>query len=90
METGEIFRKDFMKIKIKNDRNEVIALLQAKDSELTIFQVPSKRTSWISDVYPDQDGELCYTVETCFKEEIVQQLSNDDLLNELKKRMVVE
>jgi hypothetical protein len=79
-----------MKIKIKNDRNEVIALLQAKDSELTIFQVPSKRTSWISDVYTDQDGELCYTVETCFKEEIVEQLSNDDLLNELKKRMVVE
>lgn len=32
-----------MKIKIKNDRNEVIALLQAKDSELTIFQVPSKK-----------------------------------------------
>ena len=75
-----------MKIKIKNDRNEVIALLQAKDSELTIFQVPSKRTSWISDVYTDQDGELCYTVETCFKEEIVEQLSNDDLLNELKLR----
>lgn len=68
----------------------MIALLQAKDSELTIFQVPSKRTSWISDVYTDQDGELCYTVETCFKEEIVEQLSNDDLLNELKKRMVVE
>ena len=79
-----------MKIKIKNDRNEVIALLQAKDSELTIFQVPSKRTSWINDVYTDQDGELCYTVETCFKEEIVEQLSNDDLLNELKKRMVIE
>lgn len=79
-----------MKIKIKNDRNEVIALLQAKDSELTIFQVPSERTSWISDVYTDQDGELCYTVETCFKEEIVEQLSNDDLLNELKKRMVIE
>lgn len=79
-----------MKIKIKNDRNEVIELLQAKDSELTIFQVPSKRTSWISDVYTDQDGELCYTVETCFKEEIVEQLSNDDLLNELKKRMVIE
>ena len=79
-----------MKIKIKNDRNEVIALLQAKDSELTIFQVPSKRTAWISDVYTDQDGELCYTVETCFKEEIVEQLSNDDLLNELKKRIVVE
>lgn len=79
-----------MKIKIKNDRNEVIALLQAKDSELTIFQVPSKRTSWISDVYTDQDGELCYTVETCFKEEIVEQLSNDDLLSELKKRMVIE
>lgn len=79
-----------MKIKIKNDRNEVIALLQAKDSGLTIFQVPSKRTSWISDVYTDQDGELCYTVETCFKEEIVEQLSNDDLLNELKKRMVIE
>lgn len=79
-----------MKIKIKNDRNEVIALLQAKDSELTIFQVPSKRTSWIGDVYTDQDGELCYTVETCFKEEIVEQLSNDDLLSELKKRMVIE
>lgn len=46
--------------------------------------------SGISDVYTDQDGELCYTVETCFKEEIVEQLSNDDLLNELKKRMVIE
>lgn len=79
-----------MKIKIKSDRNEVIVLLQAKDSELTIFQVPSKRTSWISDVYTDQDGELCDTVETCFKEEIVEQLSNDDLLNELKKRMVIK
>lgn len=79
-----------MKIKIKSDRNEVIVLLQAKDSELIIFQVPSKRTSWISDVYTDQDGELCYTVETCFKEEIVEQLSNDDLLNELKKRMVIK
>ena len=79
-----------MKIKIKSDRNDVIVLLQAKDSELTIFQVPSKRTSWISDVYTDQDGELCYTVETCFKEEIVEQLSNDDLLNELKKRMVIK
>lgn len=79
-----------MKIKIKSDRNKVIVLLQAKDSELTIFQVPSKRTSWISDVYTDQDGELCYTVETCFKEEIVEQLSNDDLLNELKKRMVIK
>ena len=46
--------------------------------------------SGISDVYTDQYGELCYTVETCFKEEIVEQLSNDDLLNELKKRMVIE
>lgn len=36
------------------------------------------------------NDNLCYTVETCFKEEIVEQLSNDDLLNELKKRMVVE
>ena len=79
-----------MTINIKSDRNDVITSLQAKDCELTIFQVPSKRTSWISNVYTDKNGELCYTVETCFKEEIVEQLSNNDLLNELKKRMVVE
>ena len=79
-----------MKINIKSDRNEVITSLQVQECELTIFQVPSKRTSWISNVYTDQDGELCYTVETCFKEKIIEQLSNGDLLNELKKRMVVE
>lgn len=83
-----------MKIKIKSDRNEVITSLQVKDCELTIFQVPSKRTSWIrlwiSNVYTDQDGELCYTAETCFKEKIIEQLSNEDLLNELKRRMVIE
>ena len=83
-----------MKIKIKIDRNEVITSLQVKDCELTIFQVPSKRTSWIrswiSNVYTDQDGELCYTVETCFKEKIIEQLSNENLLNELKRRMVIE
>ena len=79
-----------MKINIKSDRNEVITSLQVQECELTIFKVPSKRTSWISNVYTDQEGELCYTVETCFKEEIIEQLSNEDLLNELKKRMVVE
>lgn len=56
--------------------------------------MPSKRTSWIrswiSNVYTDQEGELCYTVETCFKEKIIEQLSNEDLLNELKRRMVIE
>lgn len=41
-------------------------------------------------VYTDQDGELCYTVETCFKEKIIEQLSNENLLNELKRRMVIE
>ena len=79
-----------MKINIKSDRNEVITSLQVQERELTIFQVPSKRTSWISNVYTDHDGELCYAVETCFKEKIIEQLSNEDLLNELKKRMVVE
>ena len=79
-----------MKINIKSDRNDVITSLQVKDCELTIFQVPSKRTSWIGNVSTDQDGELCYTDETCFKEAIIEQLSNDDLLNELRKRMVVE
>lgn len=79
-----------MKIKIKNDRNELITSLQAKNSRLKIFQVPSNRTSWISDICTEQNGELCYTVKTCFKEEIIEQLSNDDLLNELKRRMVIE
>ena len=80
-----------MQISIRNDRCETILLLQSDENEkLTIQTVPSRRKAYISKKYKDSDGEMCYQVTVNIAEEFVEQISNDALLNELRRRMVIE
>nr|WP_297935691.1 hypothetical protein [uncultured Lachnoclostridium sp.] len=79
-----------MEISIRNDRCETILLLHSDENEkLTIQTVPSRRKAYVSEKYKDSDGEMCYQVTVNIAEELVEQISNDALLNELRRRMVI-
>ena len=74
-----------MEISIRNDRCETILLLHSDENEkLTIQTVPSRRKAYVSEKYKDS-----YQVTVNIAEELVEQISNDALLNELRRRMVI-
>ena len=83
-----ILERDKMQITIRNDKYETILRLHTDEKQnLTIETVPSRRKAKISEVYRDGD-DICYQIDVSVPEEIVQQISNDVLLNELRRRMV--
>lgn len=79
-----------MQISIRNDRYETILLLHIDENEKLIVEtVPSRRKAYVSEKYRDGNGEMCYKVTINIAEELVEQISNDALLNELRRRMVI-
>lgn len=79
-----------MNIVIRNDRYETILKLHCeKNGSLTIEPVPSKRKAYMSDIFADNNGEVTYKVEVSMPEEVIEQISTDDLLREIRRRMVL-
>lgn len=78
-----------MYIEVKNERNETILYLHIKNNKVDIVNVVSKRNSWVSDIWEDSNQEVCYEIITKVPEELVEQISNDALLDELRSRMVI-
>lgn len=78
-----------MQISIRNDKYETILQLHTDENQnLTIQTVPSRRKARISEVYKD-GKDMCYQIDINIPEELVEQISNDALLNELRRRMVI-
>ena len=44
----------------------------------------------MSDIFADSNGEVTYKVEVSIPEEIIEQISTDDLLREVRRRMVTK
>lgn len=78
-----------MYIEVKNERNETILSLHIKNNKVDIVNVISKIKSWVSNVWEDSNQEICYEIITKVPEELVEQISNDALLDELRSRMMV-
>lgn len=77
-----------MNIVIRNDRYETILKLHCeKNGTLTIKPVPSERKAYMIDIFADSNGEVTYKIEVSMPEEIIEQISTDDLLREVRKRM---
>lgn len=80
-----------MNIVIRNDRYETILKLYCeKNDTLTIKPVPSEREAYMIDIFADSNGEVTYKVEVSMPEEIIEQISTDDLLREVRRRMVTK
>lgn len=80
-----------MNIVIRNDRYETILKLHyEKNGTLTIKPVPSEREVYMIDIFADSNGEVTYKVEVSMPEEIIEQISTDDLLREVRRRMVTK
>lgn len=76
-----------MYIEVKNERNETLLALRINNNQIDIIDILSKRKSWVSNVWEDFSQELCYEITTKVPEELVEQISNDTLLDELRSRM---
>lgn len=61
-----------------------------ENGSLTIEPVPSKRKAYMSDIFADSNGEFTYKVEVSMPEEVIELISTDDLLREVRRRMIVE
>ena len=85
----EFHERGNMYIEVKNERNETILYLHVKNNKVDIVNIISKRKSWVSDIWEDSNQEICYEIITKVPEELVEQISNDALLDELRSRMVV-
>lgn len=80
-----------MNIVIRNDRYETILKLHCeKNGTLTIEPVPSGKKAYMIDIFADSNGEVTYKIEVSMPEEIIEQISTDDLLREVRKRMVAK
>lgn len=77
-----------MYIEVKNERNETILYLHVKNNKVDIVNIISKRKSWVNNIWEDSNQEICYEIITEVPEELVEQISNDALLDELRSRMV--
>lgn len=78
-----------MYIEVKNERNETILYLHVKNNKVDIVNIISKRKSWVNNIWEDSNQEICYEIITKVPEELVEQISNDALLDELRSRMVI-
>ena len=80
-----------MNIIIRNDRYETILKLHCeKNGTLTIEPVTSERKAYMIDIFADNNGEVTYKIELSMTEEILEQISTDDLLREVRRRMVTK
>lgn len=80
-----------MNIVIRNDRYETILKLHCeKNGTLTIEPVPSERKAYMIDIFVDSNGEVTYKIELSMPEEAIEQISTDDLLREVRRRMVAK
>lgn len=77
-----------MYIEVKNERNETILYLHVKNNKVDIVNIISKRKSWVNNIWENSNQEICYEIITEVPEELVEQISNDALLDELRSRMV--
>lgn len=78
-----------MYIEVKNERNEIILCLHVKNNKVDIVNIISKRKSWVNNIWEYSNQEICYEIITKVPEELVEQISNDVLLDELRSRMMV-
>ena len=80
-----------MNITVRNDRYETILKPHCeKNGTLTIESVPSERKAYMIEIFADNNGEVTYKVEVSMPEEIIEQISTDDLLREVRRRMVTK
>lgn len=77
-----------MYIEVKNEQNETILYLHVKNNKVDIVNIISKRKSWVNNIWENSNQEICYEIITEVPEELVEQISNDALLDELRSRMV--
>lgn len=84
----EFYEWGKMYIEVKNERNETILYLHVKNNKVDIVNIISKRKSWVNNIWENSNQEICYEIITEVPEELVEQISNDALLDELRSRMV--
>lgn len=73
-----------MTINIRNDRGITIAHIEVKDG----FVVEeSLKDCYISDIDGNDDGTIRYRIDICPPQKLVESLSNETLLEEVRTRM---
>ena len=73
-----------MTINIRNDRSITIAHIEVKDGFIVEENL---KDCYISDIDSNDDGSICYRIDICPPQKLVESLSNETLLDEVRSRM---
>lgn len=75
-----------MVIKVRNDRGRIVLRLKIANDEIV---GESLEGCYISDIDRDIDNEIIYRLDVAVPENLVEELSNQTLLDEISHRMIL-
>lgn len=75
-----------MTIAIRNDRGQIIAQIEVKDGFIVEENL---KGCFVSDIDGNADGSIHYRLDINPPQELIESLSNETLLDEVRSRMYI-
>ena len=79
-----------MNIEIKNDKyGTILKIHYEKNGAFIMEPVSSRVEAYVSSVFDDDNGEATFRIDMSIQEKAIEQISINDLLKEVRRRMIL-